>query len=169
MPRGPKRKPTELKKLAGTLQPCRAPSGPEPVALGAILGPPAHFSARQREIWQETLAHAPRNVWRAADAGMLTGYVLGLYLWETANREQQRLDQDADLQLLVSSAGERSLVLSPYLRIIRFAAEMVARFGAELGMSPSSRANLSADDPQATSGKDWSGLDGLLKKAANIR
>jgi hypothetical protein len=78
MRRGTKPKPTEIKKMAGTLRPCRLPSGQEPVAPGAILGPPGHFSARQREIWQQTLADAPRNLWRAADAGMLAGYVLGL-------------------------------------------------------------------------------------------
>ena len=167
MRRGPKRKPTELKKMAGTFQPCRAPSGPQPVAPGAILDPPGHFSARQREIWQQTLANAPRNLWRAVDAGMLTGYVLGLSLWETANIEQQKLDAGNQNPLLVVS--ERGAILSPYLRVMRLGAEMVARFGAELGMSPSSRSSLSVDEPLATSGKDWSRLDALLKKAANQR
>ena len=167
MRRGPKRKPTELKKMAGTFQPCRAPSGPQPAAPGAILDPPGHFSARQREIWQHTLANAPRNLWRAVDAGMLTGYVLGLSLWETANIEQQKLDADNQNPLLVVS--ERGAILSPYLRVMRLGGEMVARFGAELGMSPSSRSSLSVDEPLATSGKDWSRLDALLKKAANQR
>ena len=167
MRRGPKRKPTELKKMAGTFQPCRAPSGPQPVAPGAILDPPGHFSARQREIWQQTLANAPRNLWRAVDAGVLTGYVLGLSLWETANIEQQTLDVGNQNPLLVVS--ERGAILSPYLRVMRLGAEMVARFGAELGMSPSSRSSLSVDEPLATSGKDWSRLDALLKKAANQR
>ena len=167
MRRGPKSKPTELKKMAGTLRPCRLPSGPQPVAPGAILDPPGHFSARQREIWQQTLADAPRNLWRAADAGMLTGYVLGLSLWETANIEQQKLDAGNQNPLLVVS--ERGAILSPYLRVMRLGAEMVGRFGAELGMSPSSRSSLSVDEPLATSGKDWSRLDALLKKAANYR
>jgi hypothetical protein len=167
MRRGPKSKPTELKKMAGTLRPCRLPSGPQPVAPGAILGPTGHFSARQREIWQQTLADAPRNLWQAADAGMLTGYVLGLSLWETANIEQQKLDAGNQNPLLVVS--ERGAILSPYLRVMRLGAEMVARFGAELGMSPSSRSSLSVDEPLATSGKDWSRLDALLKKAANYR
>ena len=167
MRRGPKRKPTELKKMAGTFQPCRAPSGPQPVAPGAILDPPGHFSARQREIWQQTLANAPRNLWRAVDAGMLTGYVLGLSLWEAANFEQQKLDVGNQNPLLVVS--ERGAILSPYLRVMRLGAEMVARFGAELGMGPSSRSSLSVDEPLATSGKDWSRLDALLKKAANQR
>ena len=168
MRRGPKRKPTELKKMAGTFQPCRAPSGPQPVAPGAILDPPGHFSARQREIWQQTLANAPRNLWRAVDAGVLTGYVLGLSLWETANLEQQKVDAGNLSPLLVIGYRDTAYP-SPYLRIIRLAAEMVARFGAELGMSPSSRSTLAADAPPATPGKDWSRLDALLKKAANQR
>ena len=164
---GPKSKPIEIKKMASTLRPCRLPSGPQPVAPGAILDPPGHFSARQREIWQQTLADAPRNLWRAADAGVLAGYVLGLSLWETANIEQQKLDAGNQNPLLVVS--ERGAILSPYLRVMRLGAEMVARFGAELGMSPSSRSSLSVDEPLATSGKDWSRLDALLKKAANQR
>jgi len=96
---------------------------------------------------------------------MLTGYVLGLSLWETANLEQQKLDVGNQNPLLVVS--ERGAILSPYLRVMRLGAEMVARFGAELGMSPSSRSSLSVDEPLATSGKDWSRLDALLKKAAN--
>src|SRR6516165_11465279 len=110
MRRGTKPKPTEIKKMAGTLRPCRLPSDPEPVALGAIQGPPGHFSARQREIWQQTLANAPRNLWRAVDAGVLTGYVLGLTLWETANLEQQKLDVGNQNPLLVVS--ERGAILS---------------------------------------------------------
>ena len=153
--------------MAGTFQPCRAPSGPQPVAPGAILDPPGHFSGRQRVIWQQTLANAPRNLWRGVDAGMLTGYVLGLSLWETANLEQQKLDVGNQNPLLVVS--ERGAIFSPYLRVMRLGAEMVARFGAELGMSPSSRSSLSVDEPLATSGKDWSRLDALLKKAANQR
>ena len=99
---------------------------------------------------------------------MLAGYVLGLSLWETANIEQQKLDADNLNPLLV--VGYRGTAYpSPYLRIIRLAAEMVARFGAELGMSPSSRSTLAADAPPATPGKDWSRLDALLKKAANQR
>jgi hypothetical protein len=168
MRRGPKSKPTEIKKMAGTLRPCRLPSGTEPVASGAIEGAPGHFSARQRQIWAETLANAPRQLWRAADAGMLTGYVLGLSMLETANIEQQKLDANNLNPLLVT--GHRGVTVpSPYLRIIRLGAEMVARFGAELGMSPSSRSTLSADEPPATPGKDWSRLDALLKKAANQR
>ena len=95
------------------------------------------------------------------------GYVLGLSLWETANIEQQKLDAGNQNPLLVVS--ERGAILSPYLRVMRLGAEMVARFGAELGMSPSSRSSLSVGEPLATSGKDWSRLDALLKKAANQR
>ena len=167
MQRGRKPKPTELKRLAGTLKPCRTPSGPEPLAPGEVQGPPAHLSPRQREIWAETLAHAPRQLWRQADIGMLEGYVIGRSLLEAANIEQQRIDADSQHRFLVPS--ERGIILSPYLRVIRLAAEMVARFGAELGMSPSTRSALSVDEALAGPGKDWSRLDALLAKAANYR
>jgi phage terminase small subunit len=168
MRRGPKHKPTELKKIAGTLRPCRLPSGPEPVAPCPIQGPPAHLSVRQREIWTEALAYAPRHLLRRADAGMVTGYVVGLSLLETANNEQAKIDTGNPSPLLV--IGHNGVTMpSPYLRIIRLAAEMIARFGAELGMSPSARAGLAVDEVLVEPRKDWSRLDALLKKAANQR
>jgi phage terminase small subunit len=168
MRRGPKHKPTELKKIAGRLQPCRAPAGPEPVAPGAIQGPPAHLSPRQQEIWTETLADAPRHLLRRADAGMFEGYVIGRSLLETANNEQAKIDAGNPSPLLV--IGHNGVTMpSPYLRIIRLAAEMIARFGGELGMSPSARAGLAVDEVLVEPRKDWSRLDALLKKAANQR
>jgi phage terminase small subunit len=166
MRRGTKPRPTELKKMAGTFRPCRAPAGPEPLAPGLIKHPPAHFSARQQEIWAETLANAPRQLWRQADIGMVESYVLGRALLETANLEQQKIDAGNPSPLLV--IGHNNVTMpSPYLRIIRLAAEMIARFGAELGMSPSSRSTLSLDEALPTPNKDWSSFDALLKKAAN--
>jgi P27 family predicted phage terminase small subunit len=166
MRRGAKPKPTELKKLTGTWQRCRAPAGPEPLAPGPIQGPPAHFSARQREIWEETLANAPRQLWRKADVGMLEGYVVGRSLLETANIEQAKIDAANQRPLMV--LGDRgTLIPSPYLRVIRLAAEMIARFGAELGMSPSARSTLSVDETPSEPDQDWTSFDALLEKAAN--
>jgi len=166
MRRGTKPKPTEVKKLAGTWRPCRAPAGPEPLAPGLIQGPPAHFSARQREIWAETLADAPRQLWRKADVGMLEGYVVGRSLLETANIEQAKIDTANQRPLMV--LGDRgTLIPSPYLRVIRLASEMIARFGAELGMSPSARSTLAVDETLSEPDQDWTRFDALLQKAAN--
>jgi phage terminase small subunit len=166
MRRGTKPRPTELKKIAGTFRPCRATAGPEPLAPGLIQGPPAHFSARQREIWTETLANAPCQLWRKADAGMLAGYVVGLSLLETANAMQAEIDRGNLRPLLI--VGHNNVIMpSPYLRVIRLAAEMIARFGAELGMSPSARSTLSVDETLPEPDQDWTSFDTLLQKAAN--
>jgi hypothetical protein len=99
---------------------------------------------------------------------MVTGYVVGLSLLETANNEQAKIDTGNPSPLLV--IGHNGVTMpSPYLRIIRLAAEMIARFGAELGMSPSARAGLAVDEVLVEPRKDWSRLDALLKKAANQR
>ena len=51
----------------------------------------------------------------------------------------------------VAGVGHHSVIMpSPYLRVIQLAAEMIARFGAELGMSPSSRSTLSVDEALPT-------------------
>jgi phage terminase small subunit len=166
MRRGAKPKPTQLKKVAGTWRRDRTPSGPEPLAPGLIQGPPAYFSARQREIWAETLANAPRQLWRRADAGMVAGYVVGLSLLETANAMQAQIDEGNMRPLLV--VGHRGVTVpSPYLRVIRLASEMIARFGAELGMSPSARSTLSVDETLPQPDQDWTSFDALLQKAAN--
>ena len=99
---------------------------------------------------------------------MLEGFVIGRSLLETANVMQAKVDEGNGSPLL--AIGHRgALVPSPYLRIIRLAAEMIARFGSELGMSPSARARLAVDETLAEPGKDWSRLDVLLTKAANYR
>ena len=166
MRRGAKTKPTELKKVAGTWRRDRAPAGPEPLAPGLIQAPPAHFTTRQREIWAETLANAPRQLWRNADSGMLAGYVVGLSLLETANAMQAEIDKGNLRPLLI--VGHNNVIMpSPYLRVIRLAAEMIARFGAELGMSPSARSTLSVDESLAEPDQDWTSFDALLEKAAN--
>jgi P27 family predicted phage terminase small subunit len=166
MRRGAKPKPTELKKIAGTWRRDRAPARPEPLAPGLIQAPPAHFSARQREIWTETLANAPRQLWRRADVGMVAGYVVGLSLLETANAMQAEIDKGNLRPLLI--VGHNNVIMpSPYLRVIRLALEMIARFGAELGMSPSARSRLSVDETISQPGENWADFDALLEKAAN--
>src|SRR5580692_1565805 len=116
MRRGAKPKPTGLKKIAGTFRPCRAPAGPEPLVPGLIDEPPAHFTARQRELWEEAKANAPRQLWRKADAAMLQGFVIGLSLLETANIEQAKIDAGNGHPLMViGQAG--TLIPSPYLRV----------------------------------------------------
>jgi phage terminase small subunit len=166
MRRGAKPKPTQLKKIAGTWRRDRAPAGAEPLAPDLIQCPPSHFSARQREIWTEALASAPRQLWRRADAGMVAGYVVGLSLLETANTMQAEIDKGNLRPLLI--VGHNNVVMpSPYLRVIRLAAEMIARFGAELGMSPSARSTLSVDETLPEPDQDWTSFDALLQKAAN--
>jgi phage terminase small subunit len=166
MRRGTKPKPTELKKIAGTWRRDRAPAGSEPLAPGLIQDPPAHFTTRQREIWAESLANAPRQLWRKADAAMLEGFVVGRSLLETANAMQADIDKDNLRPLLI--VGHNNVIMpSPYLRVIRLAAEMIARFGAELGMSPSARSTLSVDETLSEPDQDWTSFDALLQKAAN--
>ena len=105
----------------------------------------------------------PRASSGEADAGMLSGYVVGLSLLETANIEQAKIDAGNRHPLMV--IGHRgTLIPSPYLRVIRLASEMVARFGAELGMSPSARSTLSVDETLPEPDKDWTRFDALLKK-----
>ena len=108
-------------------------------------------------------ANAPRQLWAKADRH-IGGYV-GRSLWRlrtSSSEDRRRQRAPAD--------GHRpggTLIPSPYLRVIRLASEMVARFGAELGMSPSARSSLSVDETLPESDQDWTSFDALLQKAAN--
>jgi hypothetical protein len=80
------RKPTLLKQIAGTLQPCRTPEA-ELLASGLIGDPPEHLTDRQKELWRQTVADLPRQLLRRADVGILEAHVIARSILEVANHE----------------------------------------------------------------------------------
>lgn len=146
MPAGRPRKPTQLKALQGTLQKCRENKNEPTPELG--LPPcPARFKGRAEEaFWFEygdTLS----------DMGVMTiadSHALELLC-------EVRADHDAARNLIwypdIMNGGkfykpgmddDGKLKISPYVSIIQEKAQLLLKLLGQFGLTPSSRANVSA-------------------------
>ena len=152
--RGRKRLPTQLHLLKNSYRADRhGGRDPRPPDDGAKLEPWDWLSERQKEIWRETVAHAPRGVLHAIDAGLLTAFVTAAHMHEVAACMQNKLDAATSLPLLVKDA-EGGVAVSPYVTIMQKMALAVVKLGSEMGFGPASRARIfrpSADPPAEAS------------------
>ena len=98
--------------------------------------PPAWLSARQKRLWRETIAAAPRSVLRRIDSQLVAAYVVHVDVLIEATKAQNKSQ-------LTDAEGKPS----PYLRLLRQHSEVMIRLSAEMGFTPVARARLGA--PQA--------------------
>jgi P27 family predicted phage terminase small subunit len=95
----------------------------------------------QRESWAHAMAHAPAGLLKPIDRGVLAVWVEAEDRHRVAVTQQARLDAGSSLPLLTKGRdGQPSP--SPYLRIIRQAADTMLRAAGELGFSPAARPRL---------------------------
>jgi hypothetical protein len=79
-------KPTLLHHLHGTFNVTKHRDRiNDPVAPGELKRPPAHLSKPQARRFREVLAHAPRQILRQADIGMVASYVIAESVVAEAN------------------------------------------------------------------------------------
>ncbi|MCI0753551.1 P27 family phage terminase small subunit [Teichococcus vastitatis] len=157
MPRsGPKPIPTRLHQLRGSFNATRhgRDRAGEPEAEGELgAAAPEWMSPGQQESWAYALAHAPQGILRAIDRGVLAIWVEAEDRHRTAVQQQARLDAGSSLPLMTRGKDGQPIA-SPYLRIIRQAAETMLRAAGELGFSPASRPRLApgrAEEPASES------------------
>jgi len=136
--------PVSVLRVRGTFQPSRhANRTTPPEACGEIGDPPAHFTEAQKKIWLDAVRDAPQGVLRHIDREILTVWVEAVDRHRKAMIAQSRVDQDSEHPLLTRDS-RGGLIASPYLRIMNQAADLVLRFGAEMGFSPTSRTRLAS-------------------------
>ncbi len=140
-------KPTAAKRLAGTLRKHRQ-NLEEPMPEAGTPEPPADLDARARAQWDY---YAPIlaacRVLTLADREMLVCFCTA-----AARRSQAEEALAATGPVVKSPAG--FAVLNPWLSVSNKAAEQLARFGAELGLSPASRTRVkSLPAAQTTTGR----------------
>ncbi|MFT8247197.1 P27 family phage terminase small subunit [Roseomonas sp. BN140053] len=145
MPRpGPKPTPTALHRLRGSFNPTqhgRDRTG-EPVPEGALPAEaPEWMTPGQRESWAYAMAHAPAGLLKPIDRGLLAVWVEAEDRHRMAMIQQAKLDAGSTLPLLTKGRDGQPTA-SPYLRLIRQAAETMLRAAGELGFSPASRPRL---------------------------
>ena len=78
---GRKALPTEVKRLKGTLRPCRTnPFEPKPA--DDIGDPLEYMSARAKEFWRETLKNLPKGVVKKCDSAIFESFCKALAMRE---------------------------------------------------------------------------------------
>ncbi|HWX47936.1 MAG TPA: phage terminase small subunit P27 family [Roseomonas sp.] len=152
MPRpGPKPIPTALHQLRGSFNATRhgRDRAGEPQAEGELSAvAPDWMSPGQRESWAYAMAHAPKGILKAIDRGVLAIWVEAEDRHRTAVQQQARLDASSSLPLMTRGKDGQPIA-SPYLRLIRHAAETMLRAASELGFTPASRPRLAPGQTEA--------------------
>ena len=140
-------KPTEIKKLAGTLRKHRQ-NLDEPQPEAGTPEPPADLDTRARAAWDRygpILAKC--RVITLADREMLACFC------GAAGRRSQAEEELAKSGPVVKSPSGYP-IQNPWLAILNKALEQILRFGQELGLSPASRTRVkSLPAAQTTTGR----------------
>ena len=136
--RGRKPKPTHLKLLEGN--PGRRPiKDAEPTPKGDLPTCPAHLGPSAKAEWKRLARDLNRiGLLTMVDRAALAVYCQSWGRWVEAERKLQDTPP-----LLKTPAGY--IQISPWLTIANKERELMARYMAELGLTPSSRTRLAVD------------------------
>ena len=141
MAAGRPRKPTHLKKLSGTLQPCRTnPNEPTPAVY--LPTPPDWLSERAREYWGEIGAVLlAMRLTTIADGPALQLLTEALAEWAEA---RQIVHQQGLTYTTTSKMGEVIPHPRPEVSMAADAWRRALRMLSEFGLTPASRSKVSA-------------------------
>ena len=132
--------PTAMKKLRGTLRPCRARHEPQPVSRRPRC--PRWLSGDARKAWQRL---APL-LYRAGLLTAVDGFALARYvtLWGRWRAAEQHLQEHGSIHKLPSGY----VAQSPYVSIAKQLSVLLTRLESDFGMTPASRSRISVDPPK---------------------
>lgn len=138
--KGRKPKPTHLKLLEGN--PGRRPiNGAEPQPTAGPPSCPAHLNPSGKAEWKRLARELQAiGILTQIDRGVLAGYCQSWGRWVEAERKLKESPA-----LIRTPAGY--VQLSPWLTIANRERELMLRFMAELGLTPSSRTRLNVQPP----------------------
>lgn len=138
--RGPKPTPTVVKKLKGN--PGRRPlpkSEPQPSTKTPTC--PTWLGAVGKRYWRQAIREMPEGLMTRLDTAALSQYA---HAWERYHEARD----------LIAAAGpvvandKGNLVAHPAVAILNKCSDIIRRFGAEFGMSPTSRVGLVAPEKE---------------------
>lgn len=132
MKRGQKPTPKALRVLRGN--PSKRPiSRSEPDGVGDMWSPPSYFDAAQKREWTRVVESAP---WlTGTDRDLLASFCVAVVEYARAVVKVRKSSQTT-----VTKHGNE--IVAPHLGIMNRQALLMNKFGAELGLSPTSRASL---------------------------
>ena len=135
---GPPPVPTRLKLLRGNPGHRRLRPEPEPPRLPECPDPPAHVTGYAAEEWRRIGPELHRlGLLTVADTSVFEGYYITYGRW----RELEEQLANAELTVPGSTGNQ---VINPLLKAAAQAARDVIRFSNEFGITPSSRARVTA-------------------------
>ena len=145
--RGPPKTPTALKRLRGTDQPCRRSPG-EPAPRPGVPDAPAFLDAAARAEWDRMAPQLEvRGLLETIDLAVLAVYCTA---WSRLVAAELALRVEGEV--VVDAYGR--LQTSPYVRVAATARTQLIAAAREMGLSPASRASVTARPPLGGSSSD---------------
>lgn len=149
---GRPRKPTALKKLQGTLQPCRTnKKEPHPKTDLIDVPPPSYLSDTAKEVWQYALSQAPRCMLTSLDFGIFSQWCVAY-------------DQFIQLTLFVKEKGtiietEDGFKVNKMVGALNRQIDTLRNIERELGFTPASRSKVVSFDENLKPKNKFADLD----------
>lgn len=139
---GRKALPTEVKRLKGTLRPCRV-NPLEPKPTDDIGDPPPYMSELAKKHWHQTLKNLPKGVIKKCDSAIFESFC-------NACAMREMLQQKVDKYGMASDSK-----VSGWFNALMKAEALLAKTGSELGLSPSSRQKVAQGYGDPTNPDDF--------------
>lgn len=140
---GRKKIATKLKKIKGTLQPCRVLSDEiKIIPLNTIPVPPEHFNDWSKKEWKIVCEHLRKyELLAGTDMALLTSYCYAVGMCREAEKQLATQPKVASQK---NKEGHVYQIMNKWTQIwLGFNKQMVS-IGSEFGFSPSSRTRISA-------------------------
>jgi len=136
---GPKKKPTKLKRLQGTLDVSRAnPSEPNPESC--VPDPPAHLSKEGLAEWNRITPELHKlGLISLIDMASLAAYCQAYGRWAVAETE---LNASGELTL---TTMQGNIIQNPLVGIANQSMEHMRKHLSNFGMSPADRAKVTSN------------------------
>lgn len=141
---GRKALPTEVKRLKGTLQPCRT-NPREPQIAGEVGEPSDYLSDRAKEIWANVVSWLPDGVLKPTDRAILETYCNMCALREVL---QARVNEFGAV------AAGKNEINAAFNALVKCNADIV-KAASELGLTPSARSKVAQGYGDPTKDDDF--------------
>ncbi len=141
---GRPRVPDALKRLRGTLQPCRMnPNAPQPEL--EIPDCPKHLSDDARAEWDEIAPQLHKlGLLSLIDKSALASYCDSYGRWVQACR---RINRDGLIVTEIGSTGQETKKANPAIKIAQTEKVLMRQLLIEFGMTPAARSRVDAKPP----------------------
>ena len=152
---GRKPLPTAIKKIKGTLQPCRTNRN-EPRSNKTLGAAPDYMSESAKEAWHYAATNAPTGLLSALDGAVLERWAncSGMY------REALSKINRAGVSGMIIKTPSGILRRSPLMDVIRDLALEMKGYETEMGFTPAARSRVSVQPPTDTGQDPWDDIAG---------